>query len=78
MYLFTQRLTFSWLYLFNHHDESKHHLESLKNDLIHPLQVENCDSNSRLVVDEEDHDKFRVEKVIIPVMSLYCYNSSFG
>ena len=25
------------------------------NDL-HPLQVENCDSNSRLVVDEDDND----------------------
>ena len=25
---------------------------------LHPLQVENCDSNSRLVVDEDDNDKF--------------------
>ena len=24
---------------------------------LHPLQVENCDSNSRLVVDEDDNDK---------------------
>ena len=23
---------------------------------IHPLQVENCDSNSRLVVDEDDNE----------------------
>ena len=23
---------------------------------FHPLQVENCDSNSRLVVDEDDND----------------------
>ena len=30
---------------------------------LHPLQVENCDSNSRLVVDEDDHDKFRLERV---------------
>ena len=30
---------------------------------LHPLQVENCDSNSRLVVDEDDNDKFRVERV---------------
>ena len=29
----------------------------------HPLQVENCDSNSRLVVDEDDNGKFRLEKV---------------
>ena len=30
---------------------------------IHPLQVENCDSNSRLVVDEDDNGKFRLEMV---------------
>ena len=28
---------------------------------LHPLQVENCDSNSRLVVDEDDYGKFRLE-----------------
>ena len=33
---------------------------------LHPLQVENCDSNSRLVagvVDGDDNDKFRLERV---------------
>ena len=30
---------------------------------FHPLQVENCDSNSRLVVDEDDNGKFRIERV---------------
>ena len=30
---------------------------------LHPLQVENCDSNSRLVVDEGDNGKFRPERV---------------
>ena len=30
---------------------------------LHPLQVENCDSNSRLVVDEDDNVKFRLERV---------------
>ena len=30
---------------------------------LHPLQVENCDSNSRLVVDEDDKGKFRLERV---------------
>ena len=30
---------------------------------LHPLQVENCDSNSRLVVDEDDNSKFRPERV---------------
>ena len=27
------------------------------------LQVKNCDSDSWLVVDEDDYDKFRLEKV---------------
>ena len=30
---------------------------------LHPLQVENCDSNSRLVVDKDDNGKFRFERV---------------
>ena len=30
---------------------------------LHPLQVENCNSNSRLVVDEDDYGKFRPERV---------------
>ena len=30
---------------------------------LHSLQVENCDSNSRPVVDEDDYGKFRRERV---------------
>ena len=30
---------------------------------LHPLQVENCDSNSRLVVDEDDYGEVRLERV---------------
>ena len=30
---------------------------------FHPPQVENCDSNSRLVVDEDDNGKLRLERV---------------
>ena len=30
---------------------------------LHPLQVENFDSNSRLVLDEDDNGKFRLERV---------------
>ena len=30
---------------------------------LHPQQVENCGSNSRLVVDEDDNGKFRTERV---------------
>ena len=32
---------------------------------LHSLQVENCGSNSRLVVDEDDNSKFRIERVTI-------------
>ena len=30
---------------------------------LHPLQVENCDNNSRLVVDEDDNGKFKIKRV---------------
>ena len=30
---------------------------------LYPLQVENCDSNSRLVVDEDDNGEVRLERV---------------
>ena len=30
---------------------------------LHPLQVKNCDSISRLVVDEDDNGKLRLERV---------------
>ena len=33
---------------------------------FHPLQVENCNSNSRLVVGEDDNGKFRLERVKYP------------
>ena len=29
---------------------------------LHSLRVENCGSNSRLVVDEDDYGKFRIER----------------
>ena len=32
---------------------------------LYPLQVENCGSNSRLVVDEDDNGKFGFERVKI-------------
>ena len=35
---------------------------------LHPLQVENCDSNSRLVVDEDYNGKFRFERVNVHVL----------
>ena len=33
---------------------------------IHPLQVD-CDSNSRLVVDEDDNGKFKLETVLTEI-----------
>ena len=37
-------------------------VEPISNHL-YSLQVENCDSNSRLVVDEDDNGKLRLERV---------------
>ena len=36
---------------------------SSTSNYLHPLQVENCGSNSRLVVDEDNHGKFRLQRV---------------
>ena len=41
--------------IFSHFSPTSSHLYS--------LQVENCDSNSRLVVDEDDNGKLRLERV---------------
>ena len=55
------------LIFFNFPPNSSHH---------HSLQVENCDTNSRLVVDEDDNGKFRPERVDIgpatrPILNCY-------
>ena len=45
---------------------------------LHPLQVENCDSHSRLVVDEDDNGKVRPERVNpCPAELLQLYFPSF-
>ena len=36
---------------------------SLTSNHLYPLQVGNCDSNSRLVVDEDDNGEVRLERV---------------
>ena len=44
---------------------------------LHPLQVENCDSNSRLAVDEDDIGKFRLQRVKhqdLQIFELKLYN----
>ena len=38
---------------------------------LHPLQVENCDSNSRLVVGEDDNGKFRLERVKYQYLQMF-------
>ena len=38
------------------------HLQPTSSNL-HPLQGENCDSNSQLVEDEDDNGEFRLERV---------------
>ena len=37
---------------------------------LHPLQVENCDSDSRLVVGEDDNSEFKLERVNLQHMWL--------
>ena len=52
--------TFSWKCFKN--NNIFFHLSPTSSHL-HTLQVENCDSNSRLIVDEDDNGKFRLERV---------------
>ena len=49
------KLVYQYMAIFFNFQTTSNHL--------HPLQVENCDSNSRLVVDEDDTGKFRLERV---------------
>ena len=49
------KLVYQYIAIFFNFQTTSNHL--------HPLQVENCDSNSRLVVDEDDNDKLRLERV---------------
>ena len=43
---------------------------------LHPLRVENCGSNSRLVVDEDDYGKFRIERVDVFLFTSVCLKLS--
>ena len=52
------KLVFQYMAIFFNCSPTSNHL--------YPLQVENCDSNSRLVVDEDDNGKFRLERVKAP------------
>ena len=48
---FFMKLAYQYIAIFLNFSTTSSHL--------HPLQVENCGSNSRLVVDEDDNGKFR-------------------
>ena len=49
------KLVYQYMAIFFYFSPTSNHL--------YPLQVENCDSNSRLVVDEGDNGTFRLERV---------------
>ena len=56
------KLVYQYVVIFFNFSTTSNHL--------HPLQVENCDSNSRLVVDEDDYGKLRLERVKLQFTSL--------
>ena len=51
----SMQLAYQYIAIFFNFSTTSNHL--------HLLQVENCDSNSRLVVDENDNGKLRLERV---------------
>ena len=65
----SMKLVYQYMVIFLNFSPTSSHLR--------PLQVENCDSNSRLVVAEDDIGKFRPERVnrskmIRSVTRTYC------
>ena len=51
----SMKLVYQYMAIFINFSPTSNHL--------HPLQAENCDSNSRLVVDEDDNGKLRLARV---------------
>ena len=51
----SMKLVYQYMAIFCNFSPTSNHL--------HLLQVDNCDSNPRLVVDEDDNGKFRLERV---------------
>ena len=51
----SMQLVYQYMAIFFNFSRTSNHL--------HPLQVKNCDSNSPLVVYEDDNGKFRLERV---------------
>ena len=62
------KLVYKYIAIFFHFQPKSNHL--------YPLQDENCDSNSRLVVDEDDNDKFRLERVKQLRATIVAFNQS--
>ena len=60
----SMQLVYQYMAIFFNFSPTSNHLR--------PLQVENCDSNSLLVVDEDDNGKFRVERV--KALKHFCIN----
>ena len=65
----SMKLVYQYMAIFFYFSPTSNHL--------HPLQVENCDSNSRLVVDEDDNGKLRLERVK-PTVDVSCLLSNMG
>ena len=51
----SMKLVYQYMAIFFNFSPTSNHL--------HPLQANNCDSNSRLVLDEDDNGKLRLERV---------------
>ena len=51
----SMKLVYQYMAIFFNFSPTSNHL--------HPIQSGNCDSNSRLVVDEDDNRKFRLQRV---------------
>ena len=46
----------------------------LTSNHLYPLHAENCDSISRVVVDEDANGKFRLESLNFKLVQLDCYS----
>ena len=54
----SMKLVYQYMAIFFNFSPTLNHLHPLM-----PLQADNCDSNSRLVVDEEENGKLRLERI---------------
>ena len=61
------KLVYQYMAIFSNFSPTSNHL--------HPLQVENCDSNSRLVVDEDDMEKSGLKR--FKPVKIYYYSRKY-